>query len=817
MDAEEGSLLGKQRTEADKLERSADFHEPRTVRNPAPTVLHEGEVIDAAMTSSFATGPLFLSGRICASSKAKHITTGPTGPPQLQGLHVVDTFTSLNRLGPKGMTPKPRRTRPASVSAKPREVGAPYKESHSKRFRDRVMDAQGGLCNDDRVLLLARDRSECVAELREKNLRIKRLEVTVRALRAQLAQSASKMGVPLAEDDKFPCATPVARLVDENNSLETRLREVTAQISTWKRDARVAHLQELKAELAVYRAEVTHLSSTAQGGRGKELRNRCVESRLREAVDALKAKDDVIQELRKKLSENTAALGLSLESAMRSQSTVEQLQGENRALCKELRMLRKASIELTHTREELERARAELKETTESFHQLRRLVGTVGDPDEIFVIIKERDALLNVLREQSAREESQRREFARQQADTKQSAEKCLQKILQEERALAREKEAQLRQSCTKWKERCKRLEVEGATERDRLEAEVQAQKGRQDERQRELRLLLSRMPSHSSEQNQQKAVPVPESLGLQSVKALTPSVSSSPPLTTSSMSSRSKLKSPPSINSRVESDGTKDRNSLTGAVQQQENSHSGTNDEGGREGCLLSHHVHLEDEDQNNLSPLVPALQRPATDTAVGTTEEDDIIMVSAKRSPREPKAEVPVTIIDTNKHDYEQEPPLTSLTDGGAVKQKSLLSLTGNGSPVSDVASMPSANIAERPEPSLPIRVKVPPPLSAVVSAPFADITSTPAAAAAPVGADSGPSSLAQAQMSSAPESVQRSFGSPHRSPAVISSGLSDVLEDVVAEDFHTKNRYEEEDMWGTLSAAEDEESFTVHHVEL
>ncbi|RNF02397.1 putative flagellum transition zone component [Trypanosoma rangeli] len=816
MDVEEGNLLGKQRTEVDKLETSADFLEPRTVRNPAPTVSHEGEVIDAAMTASLATGPLFLSGRICASSKAKHITTGSTGPPPLQGLHMVDTFTSLNRLGPKGMTPKPRRTRPASVSTKPQEVGAPYKESHSKRFRDRVMDAQGGLSNDDRVLLLARDRSECMAELREKNVQIKRLEVTVRALRAQLARSTPKMGVPLAEDENFTCTTPVARLVDENNSLETRLREVTAQLSTWKRDARVAHLQELKTELAVYQAEVTRLSSTTQGCRGNELRRSCVESRLREAVDSLKAKDDVIQELRNKLSENTAALGRSLESAMRSQSTVEQLQGENRALCKELRMLRKASIELTRTREKLECARAELKEATENLHQLRRLVGTVGDPDEIFVIIKERDALLNVLREQNAREESQRLEFARQQADTKDSAEKCLQKILQEERALAREKEAQLRHSCIMWKERYERLAVEGATERDRLEAEVQAQKGRQDERQRELRLLLSRMPSHSSEQNQPRAVQVPKSLDLQWVKALTPSVPSSPPITTSSTSSLSKLKSPPSIKSSVESDGMKDRNSSTGKAQQQENSHSGTNEKGGREGCLLSHHAHLEDEDENNLSKLVPVLQGPATTTTVGSSEEDDIFMISTKRSPREPKAEITVAIIDTNKHGNEQDPPLTPLTAGDAVNLKSLLSLTGNGSPVSDVALMPSADVVESPEPSIPIRVKVPPPLPAVVPSPPADITSTPAAAA-DVGVDSGPSCLAQAQMSSAPESVERSFGSAHRSPAVIGSGLSDVFEDVVAEDFHTKNRYEEEDMWGTLSAAEDEESFTVHHVEL
>ncbi|RNF11889.1 putative flagellum transition zone component [Trypanosoma conorhini] len=816
MDVEDGALLGKQRTEVEKLERSVDSPEPCTVRNPAPTVSHEGEVIDAAMTASLATGPLFLSGRICASSKAKHTTTSRADPPQPHGMHVVDAFTPCNRLGTEGVTPKPRRTRTVSASTKPREVGAPYKESHSKRFRDRVMGARDGLCNDDRVLLLAREKGECMAELREKSVQIKRLEVTVRALRAQLARSTSKIGVPLAEHEKFTDDARVSRLVDENNGLETRLREANAKLSTWKREARVAHLQELKMELAVYKAEVTRLLSTTQGGLERELRRSCIESRLREAVDAAKAKDDVIQELRRKLSENAAAMGRSLESAMLSQSTVDQLQEENRSLCEELHVLRKAAVELTHTREKLECARAELKEARERFHELRRLVGTVGGPAEIFTVIKERDALLNLLKEQNAREEAQRREFARQQADARQSAEKCLQKVLQEERAVAGEKVAQLGHSCMMWKESYERLALGGATERDRLETAMQAEKGRQEERQRDLCLLLSRIPLHSSEQSQPSAAHIPASLEPQPVKALTASARSSSQTGMSSTSTLSKSNSPSSRTNHVGSDDKKGRNSPTGAVQQEGSCRGSINSKAGRGGASSSQQACLEGEDYSNSSRRAKALQGPFTTAASGTSGGDEISTILEKGSPRLPEAEDEVANIESNERGNEQGVPLTPLEVSGAGKPTSVLSLTGNRSALSDTASVPLASADRSSEPSLPIHVQVPPPPPAVVPAPPADSTSSSSSAAADGDTDSEPSLTIRVQRPSTPRSGERSSGNQYRaSPVFLVSGFSDVVGDATAEEVRPKNRYQEEDVWETVSAAEDEESFTVHHV--
>ncbi|KAF8291451.1 hypothetical protein TcYC6_0122250 [Trypanosoma cruzi] len=177
-----------------------------------------------------------------------------------------------------------------SPSKKAREAGAPYKESHSKRFRDRVMDARECLSNDERVLLLVRERNDCKAELREKCEQIKKLEVALRAVRAQLARDATKPGSSVAEQGNSINDLRVTRLVSENNDLEKNLREARAQISTWKRDARVSHLQELKLELAVYQSEVARLYSVLQGGRERDLRKSCVESRLREALDAVETK-----------------------------------------------------------------------------------------------------------------------------------------------------------------------------------------------------------------------------------------------------------------------------------------------------------------------------------------------------------------------------------------------------------------------------------------------------------------------------------------------------------------------------------------------
>ncbi|KAF8291084.1 hypothetical protein TcYC6_0122260 [Trypanosoma cruzi] len=104
-------------------------------------------------------------------------------------------------------------------------------------------------------------------------------------------------------------------------------------------------------------------------------------------------------------------------------------------------------------------------------------MGRLGSPAEIFTIIKERDAILNMLKEQNVREEAQRREFTRQLGEARQNMEKCIQKALQEERALAKDKEAQLRHTCRMWKEQYERLVLDSATGRELQEKQMQTQK----------------------------------------------------------------------------------------------------------------------------------------------------------------------------------------------------------------------------------------------------------------------------------------------------------------------------------------------------
>ncbi|PWV14899.1 putative flagellum transition zone component [Trypanosoma cruzi] len=776
MDVADGCVLGEKSLEAEELEASADVLEPRTVRIPATTVSQEGEVIDAA---SFVPRTPFLSARTFLSSKAKRATDA-VDPFQPNTLPTGDYFIPRRRLGLRGMTFKTQCKLSVSPSKKAREVGAPYKESHSKRFRDRVMDARECLSNDDRVLLLVRERNDCKAELREKCEQIKKLEVALRAVRAQPARDATKPGSSVAEQGNSINDLRVTRLVSENNDLEKNLREARAQISTWKRDARVSHLQELKLELAVYQSEVARLYSVLQGGRERDLRKSCVESRLREALDAVKRKGDIIRELREKLSENAAALSRSLEDAMRSQSTAEQLQEENGALCKELQVLRKVSIELTHNREELERTRDDLRETGKELHEYKRLMGRLGSPAEIFTIIKERDAILNMLKEQNAREEAQRREFTRQLGEARQNMEKCIQKALQEERALAKDKEAQLRHTCRMWKEQYERLVLDSATGRELQEKQMQTQKERQEERQQEQRLILSKVPLQSNEQSQPKEVQMRNRLESQSVKLPVVPLQTPSHAGVTSKTSLSISNLPTFKESHCGSGINNDRAFLAENVQQDEIDRSSIKKEEGHESCLSGHHGHSADENHSNSSGLACVFQQPsATAAAADTIEEEEVFTMPAKGSPKRSETENVVAGIGSNGIGDLLEVPHIPLANGCSVEMTSANSLTRNASPIADVASMPFSKLDKNSEDSLPISLKVPP--------------SPPAAVPALPAGDSSTSAV-------------------H-----LASSVSDVPGDSAGEYFKPKSRYQEEDLWETVSPVEEDESFTVHHVEL
>ncbi|EKF32706.1 flagellum transition zone component, putative [Trypanosoma cruzi marinkellei] len=778
MDVADGCVLGEKTLEAEELEASADVLEPRTVRIPATTVSQEGEVIDAA---SFVPRTPFLSARTFFSSKTKRATDA-VGPFQPSTLCTGDCFIPRHRLGLRGMTFKTQRKLSVSPSKKVREVGAPYKESHSKRFRDRVMDARECLSNDDRVLLLARERNDCKAELREKSEQIKKLEVALRAMRAQLAMDAVKPGSSVAEQENSISDLRVTRLVNENNDLEKNLREARAQISAWKRDARVSHLQELKLELAVYQSEVTRLYSMLQRGRKRDLRKSCVESRLCEALDAVKQKDDIIRELRDKLSENAAALSRSLEDAMRFQSTAEQLQEENGALCKELKVLRKVSIELTNNREELERTRADLRETRQELHEYKRLMGRVGSPAEIFTIIKERDALLNMLKEQNAREEAQRREFTRQLEEARENMEKCIQKSLQEERALAKDKEAQLRHTCRIWKEQYERLALDSATGRGLQEKEMQTQKERQEERQKELRLILSKVPLQLNEQCQSKEVQIINRLESQSVKSPVAPIQTPSHTGVTSKSSVSISNLPTFKGSHGGGGINNDRAYLAENVQQHEIDHSSIKKEEGHESCLSSQHGDSENDNHSNSSRLARGFQQPPAAAAVATAdtiEEDEVFIMPTKGSPKRSESENVVEGIGSNGSGDLLEAPHIPVANGSSVEMKLTNSLTRNASPIADVASMSFSKADKSLENPLQISLKVPP--------------SPPAAVPALPASDSSTSA------------------------AHLDSILSDVPGDSAGEYFKPKSRYPEEDLWETVSPVEEDESFTVHHVQL
>ncbi|ORC85588.1 flagellum transition zone component, partial [Trypanosoma theileri] len=507
MDAEVLTLSEKERKGTGiNVDISTKIDEPRTVQIPVVNSLGEGEVIHASARAPPVAAPVILTGGMISPTTTQRCTNKAIDKSQSCKVPLncyLNSSESLHhhvRLTKQNGEPKQRRVRSVSSSKMGRIVGAPYKESRSKRLRDQVMDARDIRSSYEQVLLLTRDNNECMKKLREKEEELKRLEVMVQNYRLQMVRGTPTVNNNVVKSASSELDPQIMRLVNENVNLDKRLREANAQITELKRDARVGYLHELKTELAVYQAEVVRLSSMMRGRCDKDLRKNSLGSRLRQALDSLQEKEKLVQDLRESLVKNTSALSESLEDAMRAKSTVLQLQEENEALLKELHMLRKTTLMLTQSQSELECTRNALREANGRLREFEQLLGVVDSPADLLAIIRERDALLSLLKEQQERYEREQKEFSRLQGETKQRLRDSLNEALQQERALAKDKEVQLRRSCMMWKKRYEQLALDSATEQDNLREELRVLKKREEERQEELHQLLNKIQPTMSE-----------------------------------------------------------------------------------------------------------------------------------------------------------------------------------------------------------------------------------------------------------------------------------------------------------------------------
>ncbi|KEG13051.1 flagellum transition zone component [Trypanosoma grayi] len=738
-----------------------------------------------------------------------------------------DPHCPCNRPGFDRVAPRHRRSRSVSASKAARDVGAPYREPRSKRLRDQVVDARDAFSADERVFILTRDRNECKAELREKNEQMKKLEVTVRALRAHMVRNMAKERDSVLEDEGSSMDPEMKRLVDENMELERRLREANMQIMSWKRDARVAQLQELKAELAVYRAEVTRLSSLDHSAREKDIRRACMGSRLREALEVAQDKDNVIQKLKDELAENALALRRSLDDAMRANSTVEQLQEENDALCKELCVLRKTTLLLTQTREELECTRGDLTEAKGRLREFERVMEAVGGPAEVLVVINERDALLGVLKEQSIRHEAQRREFVRLQREANQDLEMRLQEALQQERALAKDKEAQLQRASILWKERHEHLALETTAEKNRLEKQIKTLKENQEQRQQELRVLLSSMQLQQVEGAKQEASPVQGRYSLHPENAPASTVSTMSPTSVAPTSSLSASSSTPLMESSSGGNIEAGGNPLLKSDPLQE---CPSRDVLNREGTLShsdSTRSRVKDVSLSSSTEIAHALQGHTA--ATGAPSEEEVSMVLTRNSTNysvtKNSTDDKNPIRDENSRQTDADlplfertivPPTTPPPRECALPPAAAVPLPPTGSGLASVAKDGTGNDTDS-ERSLPVRVQVPPPPAAAVPLPpRGNGLASVAKEESDSDTDSEGSLPGRVQVPPSPARYDHAVGMEGRDSAGVSALSVSTLSGGGANLNAPRSRYQEDGGWEIDSPVDEDESFTVHHVQ-
>nr|CCC93963.1 putative flagellum transition zone component [Trypanosoma congolense IL3000] len=367
-----------------------------------------------------------------------------------------------------------RRPRCSSSSAATKvafDVAGPYRDSHSKRFRDRVAGAREASWGDVRLVTLKHENKRYKAELKAKDERLRELEVALRARSERMLRSHCVVTEGTGSGEALPeTSSEVERLAKENNELWRRLHQANSQITSWKRDVRVSQLQELKVELALCHSEMVRLTST----RPSSVVSSDVAMALRRQVQqehetVLKEKDDIITRLKDELSETVTTLRRYMDDATRAQSAADRMQEENELLAKELCMFRKTVLTLADTQEELKRTRDNLAEANERLRQFERVAQMVGGVEGAQALIRERDSLLSLIKELNAREADCRREFIEREREVKENMERCLREAVQQERVFAQDREMQLKHTCLMWKEKYDRMSsLEGTSTRER-------------------------------------------------------------------------------------------------------------------------------------------------------------------------------------------------------------------------------------------------------------------------------------------------------------------------------------------------------------
>ncbi|CBH15947.1 flagellum transition zone component, putative [Trypanosoma brucei gambiense DAL972] len=462
------------------VEAPAELLETCGVQYPAAADVNEGEVVDSKALSAApgerdvsGCGPTLLS--LLYSTQKKDEVGHRAVTPMLWECNGAQKRCHSSKRDfttcVKARKSPPPGSATGSGTGAIRDFLRPYRESHSKRFRAKVVDCRAALSVDDQIITLKNENAKYKAQLLTKDVQLKELEAALRAFRAPRVPVPSGVTEPAEVGGCYNGTdTEVARLTRENGEVWRRLQQSHAQLAVWKRDARVSKLQELKMELAVYQAEVTRLVAEvpSSGGAGGA-QNHPARSKLQREAETSRAKDLFIAELKERASENATALRKCMDDAMRTKSTLEQVREENELISKELCLFRKTALALTRVQEELRATQCELAEARERLQAFEQMMHTVGGPEEVKAVVKERDALLTLLKQHNAREAAYHREFFTRQREMKESMERCLQEAVQQERALAQDREMQLRRSCLMWKERCERLLPDKSFEQGRL------------------------------------------------------------------------------------------------------------------------------------------------------------------------------------------------------------------------------------------------------------------------------------------------------------------------------------------------------------
>ncbi|KAH9577951.1 hypothetical protein LSM04_000540 [Trypanosoma melophagium] len=801
MDAQFPTLSEKERNgTAINVDIPTKMDNPCTVQTPVANSVCEGEVIDASVPAPPMTGPVFLTTRGIISSVAQRCANKSTVKSQACKIPLNFYLNSSEsqrqhiRLAKQTDVPKQGRARSVSSSNMERSTGVPYKESRSKRLRDQVMGARDILSSSEQVLLLTRDNNECIRKLREKEEQLKKLEVMVQNFRVQMVRGASTVNNSIAKSDYSEMNSQVMRLVNENAILDKRLREANAQITELKRDARVAYLHELKTELAVYQAEVVRLSSMMRGRNDKVSQKNPLESRFRETLDSLQEKEKIIQDLRESIVESASALNRSLEDAMRAKSKVLQLQEANEALLKELKMLRKTTLMLKQTHSELECTRSALREANGRLREFEQILGVVDSPADVLAVIKERDALISLLREQHERYEREQQQFASLQGETKQKLRDSLNEVLQQERALAKDKEIQLRRVCMMWKKRYEQLALERAAERGSLREELRAiTKYKEEERQEELCQLLSKIQQPTSEVHRHYESYPQERCESSSAKPQTTKV---PTLTDTSSNTSFATSSSSSCKERKVSidswdkrkTGTKQNAQIETISGQEYPNFSAT---GEMIPLKLSESHHGSIEGKSSQAQTKPNVSLPPCDVDVAANEERTVSPLKTKESGSHSISEISLRASDDTQDTGKERLALASSAELmmgllGTGPQRNDVSLSPTDSTPTPAATpvlatsageTPTEGDAETGN-SLPLRVQVPPPLQ--------------------LGGNVGKETSELSKLS-----ISRM------------SSFSNLSEHGDAQGPPLKSRYEEDES-NTMDSPNDEDgSFTVHHV--